>query len=156
MILHHEFIKTAKRFRGKNAIVDKSTDKTVPYQKALIASLILAKKFSKYKEGYLGIMIPNSAGSFLTVLGTLMSGKVPVMINYSTGASNNCEYAQNKIGFKTIITSRALCEKLGCRLVPGMVFLEDLMEHVTGANKIAAAAKAALPAGVLINSLPKA
>jgi acyl-[acyl-carrier-protein]-phospholipid O-acyltransferase/long-chain-fatty-acid--[acyl-carrier-protein] ligase len=156
MILHHEFIKAAKKYSGKNAIVDKTTDRTVPYHKALIASLILAKKFSKYKEGYLGIMIPNSAGSFLAVLGTVVSGKVPVMINYSTGAANNCEYAQNKIGFKTILTSRALCEKIGCRLVPGMVFLEDIMEHVTGGNKIAAAAKAALPAKVIINSLPKA
>jgi len=154
MILHHEFVKTAKRQGDKLAIADRTTDKRVPFSKALIASLILAKKFQKYKEGYLGIMIPTSAGSFLSVLGTLMAGKVPVMINYSTGAADNCEYAQNKCGFKTIITSRALLEKIGCRLVPGMVMIEDVMERITTADKLAAALKSKLPAKLICNSFP--
>jgi acyl-[acyl-carrier-protein]-phospholipid O-acyltransferase/long-chain-fatty-acid--[acyl-carrier-protein] ligase len=154
MILHHEFVKTAKRQGDKLAIADRTTDKRVPFSKALIASLILAKKFQKYKEGYLGIMIPTSAGGFLSVLGTLMAGKVPVMINYSTGAADNCEYAQNKCGFKTIITSRALLEKIGCRLVPGMVMIEDVMDRITAADKLASALKSKLPAKLICNSFP--
>ncbi|HDQ44620.1 MAG TPA: bifunctional acyl-ACP--phospholipid O-acyltransferase/long-chain-fatty-acid--ACP ligase [bacterium] len=156
MILHHEFIKMAKKFGDKMAIIDKTTGKEVPYAKALIASLILTKKFGKYQEGYIGMMIPTSAGSFLTVLGIIMAGKVPVMINYSTGAANNCEYAQKKCGFKTIVTSRALCEKIGCRLVPGMVFLEDLMETITAGDKLQAALRSKLPFGTLVRKLPKA
>jgi acyl-[acyl-carrier-protein]-phospholipid O-acyltransferase/long-chain-fatty-acid--[acyl-carrier-protein] ligase len=154
MILHHQFVKTAKRLGDKPAIVDRTTDRRVPYARALIASLILAKKFQRYKEGYLGIMIPTSSGGMLSVVGALMSGKVPVMINYSTGAADNCEYAQNKCGFKTIITSRALLEKIGCRLVPGMVCIEDIMERVSAADKLAAALKSKLPARMIINSLP--
>jgi len=154
MILHHEFVKTAKRQGDKLAIADRTTDKRVTYSKALIASLILSKKFQKYKEGYLGIMIPTSAGSFLADLGTLMAGKVPVMINYSTGAAENCEYAQNKCGFKTIITSRALLEKIGCRLVPGMVMIEDIMERISTADKLTAALKSKLPTRLICNSFP--
>ena len=78
-------------------------------------------------DGFIGIMVPTSAGCMLSVLGVLMAGKVPVMINYSTGAANNAEYAQKKCGFKTIITSKALLEKIGCRFVPGMIFIEDLV-----------------------------
>jgi acyl-[acyl-carrier-protein]-phospholipid O-acyltransferase/long-chain-fatty-acid--[acyl-carrier-protein] ligase len=155
MILHHEFVRTAKKQGDKPAIVDRTTEKRVPYSRALIVSLILAKKFQKYKEGYLGIMIPTSAGSFLSVLGTLMAGKVPVMINYSTGAADNCEYAQNKCGFKTILTSRALLEKIGCRLVPGMVLIEDVMERITAADKLKAALKSKLPAKMICNSFPE-
>jgi acyl-[acyl-carrier-protein]-phospholipid O-acyltransferase/long-chain-fatty-acid--[acyl-carrier-protein] ligase len=150
MMLHREFVKVAKKFGPKLAIIDRSTGKRVTYSKALIASLILAKKIKGYKDGFIGVMIPSSAGSYLTVLGVLLAGKVPVMINYSTGAANNSEYAQKKCGFKTIITSRALLEKIGCRLVPGMVFIEDIMERVSVNDKLTAAMRSKLPTPVLL------
>jgi acyl-[acyl-carrier-protein]-phospholipid O-acyltransferase/long-chain-fatty-acid--[acyl-carrier-protein] ligase len=156
MILHHEFVKTAKKFSKKMAIMDKTTGKDVPYARALIASLILAKKFKKYDERYMGVMIPTSAGCFLTNLGILMAGKVPAMINYSTGAAENCEYAQNKCGFKTIITSRALLEKIDCRMVDGMVCIEDIMKKISTGDKLSAALKSKLPTKMITKSFPSA
>jgi len=156
MILHHEFIRTAKKYSKKLAIDDKTTNKQVPYDRALIATLILAKKFKKLKEGYIGVMIPTSAGGMLTSLALLMAGKVPVMINYSTGASDNCEYAQNKCGFKTIITSKALLIKIGARLTNGMIFIEDIMEQITSGEKIKAALKSKMSANRIIKSSPPA
>ena len=156
MILHHEFVKTAKKFKKKLAVIDKATGRNVPYSKALIASLILANKFKKFEEGYVGVMIPTSAGSFLASIGLLMAGKVPVMINYSTGAAENCEYAQEKIGFKTIVTSQALVEKINCRVVEGMVFLEDYMKEIGTGDKLGAALKSLGPAKAIISSFPKA
>jgi acyl-[acyl-carrier-protein]-phospholipid O-acyltransferase/long-chain-fatty-acid--[acyl-carrier-protein] ligase len=150
MQLHQEFIKTAKKNGKKFAIIDRTRERKVTYSKALIASFILTGKFKGYKDGFIGVMIPNSAGSMLTILGVIMAGKVPVMINYSTGAANNCEYAQKKCGFKTIITSRALLEKIGCRLVPGMVFIEDVMEKITTKDKLQAALKSTLPTKLLL------
>lgn len=156
MILHHEFVKNAKKFGKKLAIADRTTGKRVPYSKALIASLILAKKFKHFEEKYIGVMIPTSAGSFLSILGLLMAGKVPVMINYSTGAAENSEYAQNKCGFKTIVTSRALLEKINCRIVDGMICIEDIMTKIGTGDKLSAALKAAFPPGVICNGFPKA
>ncbi|HHS13354.1 MAG TPA: bifunctional acyl-ACP--phospholipid O-acyltransferase/long-chain-fatty-acid--ACP ligase [bacterium] len=155
MILHHEFIKSAKKFGGKMAIIDKTTDKNVPFEKALIASLILAKKFEKYEEKYIGVMIPTSAGSFLVTVGLIMAGKVPAMINYSTGAAENSEYAQKKINFKTIITSKALLEKIGCRVVPGMVFIEEIMETISVKDKLSAALKSKMSLKAITRSFPK-
>jgi len=150
MILHHEFIKTAKKKGKKLAIIDRSTDKRVTFEKALIASLMLSRKFKVYDEGFIGIMIPNSAGSMLSILGVLLAGRVPVMINYSTGAQGNIEYAQEKCGFKTVITSRALLEKINCPMLPGMICLEDIMAKVTIKDKLQAALKAKLPLGLLM------
>ncbi len=155
MLLHHEFIKTAKKNGKKMAIIDRTTEKRLTFSRSLLASLLLTKKFKKYKDGFIGVMIPNSAGSFLTILGLVMAGKVPVMINYSTGAAQNCEYAQKKCGFKTIITSRKLLEKTGCRLVPGMVFIEDFMERLTTKDKLEAALKSKLPTPVLLKAIHK-
>jgi acyl-[acyl-carrier-protein]-phospholipid O-acyltransferase/long-chain-fatty-acid--[acyl-carrier-protein] ligase len=154
--LHQMFIATAKKYSNDIAIVDRNLRKNITYGRALIGALLLARRFRQYKDGYLGIMIPNSSGSILSILGTLFAGKVPVMINYSTGAAENSEFAQQKCNFHTIITSRALLEKLGCRLVPGMVFIEDIIDSVSAFEKILAAVKSKLPVFLLKHLVHKA
>jgi len=153
MVLHQEFVKIAKQYPAKLAIIDRFTEKNVTYSKALIATLILANRFRKYHDGFIGIMIPTSAGCMLSVLGVLSAGKVPVMINYSTGAANNAEYAQKKCGFRTIIASKALLEKIGCRMVSGMVFIEDIMEEIGAAEKVKALLKSKLPLNILLRAI---
>ena len=154
MLLHHQFIKNAKKNGDKPAFIDCISNKRISYSKALIASIILARRFMRFKEGFLGIMIPSSAGCGLSVIASLMSGRTPVMINYSTGAADNAEYAQKHCGFKTILTSRALLEKIRCRLVKGMVFIEDIMEKASKVEKINAALLSKMPKGIILRALP--
>ena len=155
MQLHQQFVRNAKRLGKKLAIKDKTTKSDVPYSRALIGALILAKKFQKYDKGYIGIMIPTSAGCALASVGALMSGRIPVMINYSTGAEANAKYAQKKCNFKTIIASRALLEKINCPVLDGMVLIEDIMKSVTTGDKLKAALKTKLPLGMLLNTIHK-
>jgi acyl-[acyl-carrier-protein]-phospholipid O-acyltransferase/long-chain-fatty-acid--[acyl-carrier-protein] ligase len=153
MLLHQQFIRIAKQYEKKLAIIDRTLDRRLTYKKALIGSLILAKKFQKFEEGFLGIMLPNSSASVLSILATLMSGRVPVMINYSTGVEANVEYAQKKCAFKTIITSKAFCKKIKCRHIEGMVYIEDIMKSVSLLEKIKTSFKAGLSADNLINKI---
>lgn len=155
MLLHQEFVRNAKRYSKKIAIKDKTTKSEVPYARALIGALILSKKFEKYDKGYIGIMIPTSAGCALATVGALMSGRVPVMINYSTGAEKNCRFAQEKCSFSTIITSKKLLEKINCPVIEGMVLIEDIMEGVNTGDKLKAALRSKLPNGLLLNSIHK-
>ncbi len=148
-MLHHYFIDIAKGFGKKTAIHDFSTNKKLTYNKSLIASLLLTRIFSKMDEGFIGIMIPTSAGCVLTKIGVLMSGRIPVMINYSTGAAQNVKYAQQKCDFKTVITSKALLEKIECPYVDGMIYIEDIMAAISPVQKIRAALTAALPAKMI-------
>ncbi len=108
MILHQQVIRVAKRNPEKLAIVDRTLNRRVTYKRLLIGCLILVRKFRAYDPGFMGIMLPNSAGSVLGILAALMSGRVPVMINYATGAANNCRYAQKKCAF-TPSSPRARC-----------------------------------------------
>ncbi len=156
MILHHQFVRMAKKYASKLAIIDKTTGKKVTYSRALIGALILSSKFKKYDKGFIGIMIPTSAGCALATVGALMSGRIPVMINYSTGAESNAKYAKEKCKFKTIITSKALLEKIDCPVIEGMVLIEDIMESVTTSDKLKAALMSKLPANLILNSMPKA
>jgi len=149
VLLHHQFIDVARQFSKKLAIHDFSTNKELTYSRALIACLILAQFFKKIDKGSIGVMIPTSAGCILTKIAVLMSGRTPVMINYSTGAEHNAKYAQQKCDFKTIITSKALLEKVECPYVDGMIYIEDIMADIKTKQKIRAAAIAAMPAAVI-------
>jgi acyl-[acyl-carrier-protein]-phospholipid O-acyltransferase/long-chain-fatty-acid--[acyl-carrier-protein] ligase len=155
MLLHQQFVRMAKKQAGKQAIIDKTTGKNVNYSTALIGALILRSKFEKYDKGFIGIMIPTSAGCALATVGALMSGRTPVMINYSTGAETNAKYAQKKCRFRTIITSRALLEKIGCPLIDGMVLIEDIMAGVKTGEKLLAALKSKLPVSMILNMIHK-
>jgi len=155
MLLHQQFVHMAKKHARKLAVVDKTTGKDVTYSRALIGALILSSKFSKYDKGFIGIMIPTSAGCALATVGALMSGRVPVMINYSTGAESNAKYAQGKCKFKTIITSKTLLEKINCPLIDGMVLIEDIMAGVTTGDKLKAALMSMLPVNMILNFIHK-
>jgi acyl-[acyl-carrier-protein]-phospholipid O-acyltransferase / long-chain-fatty-acid--[acyl-carrier-protein] ligase len=155
MLLHQQFVRMAKKHAGKQAIIDKTTGRNVTYSTALIGALILRSKFEKYDKGFIGIMIPTSAGCALATVGALMSGRTPVMINYSTGAEANAKYAQKRCNFKTIITSKALLEKIGCPVIEGMVLIEDIMAGVKTGEKLLAALKSKLPAGLILNMIHK-
>lgn len=145
MLLHHQFVKVAKQESKKIAIIDKTTNKSVTYGKGLIGSLILAKKIGRYQDEFIGVMMPTSAGGALLTIATLMADKIPVMINYSTGAETNILYAQQKCQFKTVITSKVLVDKIGCNVVEGMVFIEDIMKEITIMDKLSSALKSSLP-----------
>lgn len=156
MTLVESFVRVAKQQGDKLAIIDRATGQRVTYKAALLRTLILSRKLDTYGPGFIGVMIPNSAGAILTVIAALMTGRVPVMINYSTGAAQNCQLAQRRLDFRTIITSRKLLAKLKCPEVDGMVFIEDIAASVSAASKIAGVFRAgqspericrALPAG---------
>ncbi|HVN47209.1 MAG TPA: AMP-binding protein [Bacteroidota bacterium] len=153
MILHEHFVRIARKNEEKVAFIDRTTNQRFTYGKALIASLIIADKLQQYRKGFIGIMMPTSAGCALAILGTLMSGRAPVMINFSTGAAQNVEYAQKKCAFKTIITSKALLQKINCPFIPGMVFIEDIITSVGMLEKIKSALWSKLPEERLIKKI---
>jgi acyl-[acyl-carrier-protein]-phospholipid O-acyltransferase/long-chain-fatty-acid--[acyl-carrier-protein] ligase len=145
MVLHHHFVRIAKKYKNKPAFVDLSAGKTFSYQRLLTAALVFAEGLKRYEKGFIGIMLPTSAGCAVSVLGALMSGRTPVMINYSTGAYQNAHYAQKKCNFSTIITSKTLLEKIGCPFMGGMVFIEDFLDGISPVQKFKAALMAKLP-----------
>ncbi len=136
MSLVEQFVRTAKSHESKLAVIDRATGQRVSYRDTLLRTLILSRAFRRYAPGMIGVMIPTSAGAIYSVIGALMSGRTPVMINYSTGAAQNCEMAQRKLAFRTIVTSRALLEKIKCPTVEGMVFIEDLAAGVSAWAKL--------------------
>lgn len=154
MRLHETFIRTAKRYEKKLAIIDRATNQRVTYRAVLLRALILAEKLKSCDEGFVGIMVPTSAGCIYAMLAVLISGRTPVMINYSTGAAENCRDAQRRLAFRTVLTSRALLDRIKCPVLDGMICLEDLAKQVNALDKIRGALRASGSADRIIGRLP--
>lgn len=149
MLLHHAFIQTAKHRSDQLAIRDTFRKTDLSFKRLLIACLMFARRLRKLDDGYIGIMLPTSAGAIITVIASLMAGKVPVMINYSTGAEANIRFAQRKCHFKLVVTARTVLEKVGCPEMDEMVFVDDILADLGKWEKLRAASLASLPAAIL-------
>jgi len=149
------FIRSAKTHAKKLAVVDRATGQRVTYKDVLLRALILASKLKgRDDEGFIGVMVPTSAGCMYATLAVLLSGRTPVMINYSTGAADNCRDAQRRLAFSTILTSKALLAKISCPLIDGMVCLEDLAASVSTLDKLKGAARATRSSDRIVGKLP--
>jgi acyl-[acyl-carrier-protein]-phospholipid O-acyltransferase / long-chain-fatty-acid--[acyl-carrier-protein] ligase len=149
MLLQNRFIAQAKKQGKKTAIYDTFTNSEYSYERLLIASLILKSYLEHVPGNYLGIMIPTTAGCHISTLATLMAGKVPAMINYSTGAIENCHYAQNLCGVKNVLTSRGLLNKLNLDEQPYFIYIEDILKKISTSDKLKAALISKLPLSLL-------
>jgi acyl-[acyl-carrier-protein]-phospholipid O-acyltransferase/long-chain-fatty-acid--[acyl-carrier-protein] ligase len=136
----------AKRTRdtGKPAVRDPLGAK-LSYAKLILGAQVLGRKLEAFGAPgeAVGVMLPNSAGVAVTFFALQSIGRVPAMINFSSGATSvraACRAAKVSI----ILTSRAFVEK--ARLtglvrdiadVANIVYLEDLRARIGLADKIA-------------------
>lgn len=119
------------------------------YRKLLVGARALGEKLAAQGEAgdAVGVMLPNANGAGVAFLAATSAGRVPAMINFTAGAANilaGCKAAQ----VKTILTSRGFIEKAKLdKLVAALeadvqiVYLEDLRESVTHADKLGAFAR---------------
>ncbi len=149
MLLHHAFIRAARANPRKVFIADRSLGQRLTFGKALVSALALARRL-RLEPGLsecerIGVMLPNSAGSVLTVIASLIAGRVPVMINHATGAERNAAFAMRRCGLTTVVTSESFLKKLGCPRLDGMVYLEEIVKGLSRRDKIAAALQTSAP-----------
>lgn len=135
--LQERFVETALKSFNKLAIIDTATKKNYTYKQILVGSVLLSKQIRELCDAsIIGIMIPVSAGAVIAKMATLMAGKTPAMINYSTGALQNCEYARMRCGIKLILTSRALLQRLNIEATDDMIMMEDIIESIRLYEKV--------------------
>ena len=129
---------------GRHKIVEDIQRRPMTYNRVIMGSFILGRKIAKLTPGqkFVGVLLPNALGGLLTLFGLQAFGRVPAMLNYSTGAVNMsaaCSAAQ----VTTIISSRKFIEMAEmqgdveilaktCRII----YLEDVRETIGKLDKL--------------------
>jgi acyl-[acyl-carrier-protein]-phospholipid O-acyltransferase/long-chain-fatty-acid--[acyl-carrier-protein] ligase len=143
-LLHAAFMRSAKRSWRRPAMAD-STGRKLTYGRALVGALLVGRAITRRAAGQemVGLLLPSSVGGALANIGALCAGKVAVNLNFTAGPEAMAS-AVEQCGIRTILTSKRFLAKASIAEMPGMVYLEDLLEEVGAAAKIAALLEARL------------
>jgi len=126
-------------------MLEDTARKPVKFMGVFLKAFILGKLIHRAApdEKELGVMIPTSNGCALTILGLHAYGKVPAMINFTSGPKQVISTCQT-VGLKSIVTAKkvvalaklenlvAAIEEAGIRIL----YLEDLAKTLTLKDKL--------------------
>jgi len=108
------------------------------YRRMLVGASLLSRRFTKFQGLNVAILLPSSAAADLAFLALHLAGKLPVMLNWTTGAAT-LEAALKTAQVREVVTSQKLLDRLGIEL-PGaeIVFLEVLRNGMSKREQFAA------------------
>lgn len=98
----------------------------VTYEKLVIGASAMSGVFRAVAAPNVGLMLPASVACDLAFLGLHLAGKLPVLLNWTTGPGN-LAHAVKLMGLTHVVTSRAFIDRVQVQ-VPGVqfIFLEDV------------------------------
>ncbi|MFO0847253.1 MAG: AMP-binding protein [Gemmataceae bacterium] len=106
------------------------------YRRFLLGALVLAERFKRLDGEAVGLLLPSSAAGTLSLVGLHLAGKLPVVLNWTTGPAN-LAHAVRLTGVKMVVTSKKFVDRAQVE-VPGaeFVYLEDLRGAVGAVEKL--------------------
>ncbi len=141
--LFDAFLSAAKRWGKGTPILEESQGPAKTYGDLIKASLALGRlvgRITREREA-VGVLMPNAAATICLLLGLSAIGRVPAMLNFTSGRAGvqaSCRAARVRL----VITSRRFLDALqeqGIRLELDelqVVYLEDLKERLTLLDKV--------------------
>jgi long-chain-fatty-acid--[acyl-carrier-protein] ligase len=96
------------------------------YERLLVGALTLSRRFARLASPNVGLMLPSSVACDVAVFGLLLAGKLPVLLNWTTGPAL-LAHAARTMGLTHVVTSRLFVDRTGV-VVAGVnyLFLEDV------------------------------
>jgi long-chain-fatty-acid--[acyl-carrier-protein] ligase len=106
------------------------------YERLLVGTLLLSRRFAELPRANVGLLLPASVACDIAFLALHLAGKLPVLLNWTTGP-NNLAHAVRLLDLGHVITSRAFLDRSGVE-VEGVqyVFLEDLRRETGRAEQL--------------------
>ena len=147
------FVRQALRHPREAAAADDLSG-VVTYERMLVGSRLMAKRFAALPGEAVGLMLPASVAADTAFMALLRARKLPVLLNWTTGPVN-LNHAAKTMRMERVITSRKFIDRVGVN-IEGVeyVFLEDLRKDIGKLEALAALMTARFLPGTLLSSLP--
>src|SRR5690606_29459418 len=83
----HALVSRALRCRKDIAVADDLSG-SLTYEKFLVAALAMSKRMAAIPSPNVAVMLPASVASDIVIIALHLAGKLPVMLNWTTGKAN--------------------------------------------------------------------
>lgn len=114
-----------------NAAVADRVSGVLSYRRMLIGAALMAEQLRRLPGNNLGVMMPASVAADLAFHAAHLAGKVPVMLNWTTGPAG-LAHAVSTTGVSHVVTSQKLVDRLDINIAGAQfVFLEDLKSRIS-------------------------
>ena len=134
------FLLSADRNGSATACLD-ALSGPLSYRKLKLAALLLADKFKTMPGDNIGIMLPASSTAYIAIFAVLLAGKVPVMLNWTSGVKA-LDHAVDLTGMQVVITAEKFLDRLEngeLGKIEGMFhFMEEVRETISLKDKLRA------------------
>jgi acyl-[acyl-carrier-protein]-phospholipid O-acyltransferase / long-chain-fatty-acid--[acyl-carrier-protein] ligase len=136
--LTRSFMQSARRHPRRFAMADGRTPK-VSFGESLIKTVFLARRLRPLwrEQKMVGILLPPSIPGALVNWAALLSGKVPINLNY-TSSNESMASCAKQCALKTVVTSRQFLEKVPIQPPGELIYAEDLALNPGFGEKMAA------------------
>jgi long-chain-fatty-acid--[acyl-carrier-protein] ligase len=114
------FVRCVRRSPREVAAADDLTG-AVTYERMLTGALAMSRRFAKLPAANVGLMLPASVACDTAFMALQLAGKLPVLLNWTTGPAN-LAHAARVMGLTHVITSRAFIDRTAIE-VEGVEYL---------------------------------
>ncbi len=99
-------------------------------ERLLVAALALSRRLREVQATNVGVLLPASAACDMTLLALYFAGKLPVVLNWTTGPAN-LGHAARSLELTHVVTSRAFVDRTGVAVEGAeCLYLEELQASI--------------------------
>lgn len=137
-VIAEVFLNSCARMGSAIACADRSSG-VFSYKALKRAALVFSQKIKRMEGERIGILLPSSVGAYLSILSVFLSGKIPVMLNWTAGKLS-LAHSLRVAPLSSVLTSKKFLDKIQLEdlspLEDLFVFLEDLKKELFLKEKI--------------------
>ncbi len=119
------FIRRVRANPDDVAVADRLSG-ALTYRRMLVGASLMSKRFARFEGQAVGVLLPSSVAADLVFFALHLAGKLPVMLNWTTGPAH-LSHAVQTMKIRHVVTSRRFVDRLGVEIEEvDYAFLEDL------------------------------
>ncbi|MCL4195780.1 MAG: AMP-binding protein, partial [Thermoguttaceae bacterium] len=148
------FVRRALACLDDVAVADRLSG-VLTYRRLLVGARLLSKRLRELPGDAVGVLLPASVAADLVYLALHLAGKLPVMLNWTTGPAG-MGHGVEKTRLRRVVTSRRFVDRLGIE-VPGAEYalLEDIRGSIGKFESLATLAASYVMPRSFLRDLPQ-
>lgn len=148
------FVRRAVESADQVAVADDISG-VLTYRRFLVGAVLLSRRLAQLPNPNVGLMLPAGVAVNLLFFASQLAGKLPVLMNWTTGPSN-LAHAAKTMGLTHIVTSRRFIDRMNITVEGAQyVFIEDIRAQIGRFEKIGALLRVRFAPASVLNAVAK-